>query len=239
MKILLGCEESQAVMKELRLLGHEAYSCDLLECSGGYPEYHFKADVFNIIKGVPGSYWITEAGTKVNVCEWDIIISFPPCTHLTLSGARHFESKRKSGVQEEGLRFFFEIWKMSDAVENPMGIINGGKYILEHFPDLHKEMTGYGFPFKPSQVIQPYQFGHEAQKTTCLWLNGLPELIPTNIVGKGQFYTTPTGKLMPSWSHDAVGENGKKIGYNTAEIKKLRSKTFPGIAKAMAEQWTK
>ncbi len=221
MKILVGCEESQAVTIELRKLGHEAYSCDLLPCSGGHPEWHIQKDIFEVLKED----------------KYDKVITFPPCTHLVLSGAKHFAKKRESGVQLDGLRFFFELWKVSDAVENPMGIINGGKYILEHFPDLHKEMVEAGFTFKPQQIIQPWQFGHEAQKTTCLWLNGLPNLTPTQIVGKGDFYVTPRGKQMAKWICDPVGENGKKLGYNTPEIKKLRSKTFPGIAKAMAEQW--
>jgi len=221
MKILVGCEESQAVTIELRKLGHEAYSCDLLPCSGGHEEWHLQQDFFEAVNGY----------------DWDKIISFPPCTHLTLSGAKHFAKKRENGIQLQGLRFFFEVWKLSDAVENPMGIINGGKYIKEWFPELHKEMIVNGFTFKPSQVIQPWQFGHEAQKTTCLWLKSLPELIPTKIVSKGDFYTTPGGKKMASWICDPVDENGKKLGYNTSEIKKIRSKTFSGIAKAMAEQW--
>jgi hypothetical protein len=221
MKILVGCEESQAVTIELRKLGHEAYSCDLLPCSGGYPEYHFQEDIFQVI----------------NSQKWDKIITFPPCTHLTLSGAKHFEKKRENGVQLDGLRFFFEMWKISDCTENPMGIINGGKYIKQWFPELHEEMIQYGFTFKPSQIIQPWQFGHKAQKTTCLWLRNLPLLKPTEIVDKGEFYITPSGKRMAAWICDPVDENGKKLGYGTAEIKKLRSKTFPGIAKAIAEQW--
>ncbi len=118
-----------------------------------------------------------------------------------------------------------------------MGIINGGKYISEHFPVLFKEMVEDGFPFKPTQVIQPWQFGNEAQKTTCLWLKGLPPLAPTRVVGKGDFYTSPGGKVLPAWYGDAIGKDGKKLSYNGSEIKKVRSKTFPGIAKAMAEQW--
>lgn len=222
MRILVACEESQTVTKELRKLGHEAFSCDLFDCSGGHPEWHYKQDVFEVLK-----------------LGWDKVISFPPCTHLTLSGAKHFSKKRESGVQEEGLRFFFEIWKVSDCTENPMGIINGGKYIKEWFPELHREMTEAGFTFKPSQIIQPWQFGHMAQKTTCLWLRGFPVLQPTEIVSRGEFYTTPGGKQMAAWLCDPVDENGKKLGYNTEAIKKIRSKTFPGIAKAMAEQWTK
>lgn len=219
-RVLVACEESQAVTIEFRKLGFEAYSCDLLPCSGGHPEWHLQQDIFEVIND-----------------KWDLIISFPPCTHLTLSGAKHFEKKRENGIQLEGLKFFFDIWKISDCTENPMGIINGGKYIQKHFPDLHKEMLRAGFPFKPAQIIQPFQFGHNAQKTTCLWTKSLPNLNHTNVVSKGDFYITPNGKKMAKWICDPVGNNGKKLGYNTLEIKILRSKTFPGIAKAMAEQW--
>jgi len=148
MKILVACEESQSVTKAFRRLGHEAFSCDLLPCSGGQPEWHYQRDVFEVI----------------NNGLWDKIIAFPPCTHLTLAGAKHFEKKRNSGVQEESIRFFFEIWKKADCIENPMGIMNGGKYIKEWFPALHKEMQDEGFPFCPSQTIQPFMFGDPVKK---------------------------------------------------------------------------
>lgn len=234
MKVLIGCEESQEVCKAFRALGHEAYSCDLLDCSGGHPEWHIKADVFTVLNG--GTFQL-QSGEFVTIDSWDLIISFPPCTDLALSGAKHFEKKRADGRQEKSIRFFFEIWKRSNCCENPMGIINGGKYISQHYPALCTEMLQAGFPFKPSQVLQPWQFGNEAQKTTCLWLKGLSPLLPTEIVGKGAFYTSPQGKVLPAWYGDAVGADGKKLSYNGTEIKKVRSKTFPGIAKAMAEQW--
>lgn len=221
MKILVGCEESQAVTIAFRNKGHEAYSCDILPCSGGHPEWHIQQDIFEVIgKG------------------WDLIICFPPCTDLALSGAKHFIKKRSDGRQEKSIRFFFDIWKRSNCCENPMGIINGGKYIKKHFALLYNEMIDASFPFKPTQIIQPWQFGDEAQKTTCLWLNGLNPLIPTDIVGKGDFYTSPQGKVLPAWYGDAIGADGKKLSYNGAEIKKIRSKTFPGIAQAMADQWS-
>jgi len=221
MRVLIACEESQAVTKEFRRLGYEAYSCDLLPCSGGHPEWHFQEDVFEVLKQ-----------------KWDVVISFPPCTHLTVSGAKHFEKKRANGMQEEGIRFFFEMWKVSDCTENPIGILNGGQYIKQWFPKIHAEMVQAGFPFKPHQVIQPWQFGDEAQKSTCLWLKNLPVLQHTKIVAKGDFYVSPQGKKLPAWYGDAVGKDGKKLAYNGQEIKKVRSKTFPGIAKAMAEQWS-
>ena len=205
MKILIACEESQAVTKELRKLGHKAYSCDILPCSGGHPEWHIQGDVEPLLKE-----------------EWDMIIAFPPCTHLAVSGARHFEQKRKDGRQQQGIDFFmlFANAKCDKiAIENPVCIMSS-KWR------------------KPNQIIQPFMFGHEAKKTTCLWLKGLPKLTPTNIVSEGEFYISPNGAKMPKWLSDPVDKNGKKIAYNSDEIKKLRSKTFPGVAKAMAEQWT-
>jgi hypothetical protein len=204
MKILIACEESQAVCKEFRKLGHEAYSCDILPCSGGHPEWHLQQDITPLLEQ-----------------DWDMIIAFPPCTHLAVSGARHFAQKIKDGRQQQGIDFFmlFANCKCPKVViENPVGIMS----------------TKYK---KPSQIIQPWQFGDEAQKTTCLWIKGLPNLEHTKIVSHGKFYISPSGKKMPSWCSDPVDENGKKIGYNTEAIKVLRSKIFPGIAKAMAEQW--
>lgn len=201
-KILVACEESQAVTIEFRKLGFEAYSCDILPPSGGHPEWHIQGDV-----------------TKELENEWDLVISFQPCTHLTVSGAAWFEKKRLSGEQEGGIRFFIEVWKRSNCSENPVGIMNGGKYLKRWFPQLYKEIKDIGFPFRPSQIIQPWQFGHGETKATCLWLRGLPPLKPTNMVsGREQ----RLHRLPPS-----------------PDRAKLRSKTFPGIAKAMAEQWSK
>ena len=202
MKILIGCEESQAVTKEFRKLGHEAYSCDVLDCSGGHPEWHIKDDLFKVI----GS-------------EWDKVITFQPCTDLTVSGARWFKEKRENGSQEESIKFFYEVWKISNCSENPIGIMNGGKYIKKWFPDLYYEMLSNGFPFKPSQIIQPWQFGHGETKATCLWLKGLPLLKATNIV---------EGREQRIWKLPPGPERAK-----------LRSKTFIGIAEAMANQWSK
>lgn len=203
MRILVACEESQAVTIELRKLGHEAYSCDILECSGGHPEWHLQQDVIPLLKE-----------------KWDMIIAFPPCTHLAVSGARHFAEKIADGRQQEGIDFFM-LFANADceriAIENPVGIMSS-KWR------------------KPDQIIQPWQFGNKFQKSTCLWLKGLPKLEPTNIVEKGEFiyFTSKKGveKKQPKWYFDAL-QNAK-----TAEERaKIRSKTFPGIAKAMAEQW--
>lgn len=202
MKILVICEESQAVCIAFRERGHEAYSCDILPCSGGHPEWHLQMDAF-------------EAYHKH---KWDLVISFQPCTDLSVSGAKHFWYKRENGIQEKSIRFFFEVWKISHCSENPIGIMNGGKYIKKWFPLLYTEMLDYGFPFKPSQIIQPWQFGHGETKATCLWLKGLPPLKPTKIV---------EGREQRIWKM-APGP----------ERQKNRSKTFPGIARAMASQWS-
>lgn len=237
MKILIACEESQAVCKEFRALGFEAYSCDTLSCSGGKPEWHLKMDAFDAIQG--GNI-MTEAGTVVNIVKWDKIISFQPCTDIANSGAKHFEKKRNNGIQEKSIRFFFEIWKLSDCSENPAGIINGGKYIKKWFPILWQEMKDNGFPFKPTQIIQPYMFGDPVKKTTCLWLKGLPPLKETNNVeSEVKYYTSKNGAKMSEWYAKQIIVDGKKCGYNTEEFKKHRSKTFDGVAKAMALQWSK
>jgi hypothetical protein len=207
MSFLLGCEESQTCTIAFRKKGFDAFSCDKLPCSGGHPEWHLQSDIFEILKQ-----------------KWGLVISFPPCTDLAVSGAKHFEIKRKDGRQKKAIEFFFEIWKLSDVVENPIGILNGRGYVKKWFPVLYEEMVQTGFPFKPSQIIQPWQFGDSAQKSTCLWIKNLPLLTPTNIVDKGEFYISPTGKRISKWYSD-----------NTSS--KNRSKTFPGIAEAMADQW--
>jgi site-specific DNA-cytosine methylase len=197
MKVLVACEESQEVTKAFRELGHEAYSCDILDCSGGHPEWHIKGDVTPILEQ-----------------EWDMIIAFPPCTHLASSGAKWFEEKRKDGRQQEGIDFFmlFANAKCDKiAIENPVGIMS----------------TKWR---KPNQKVQPYWFGEPFQKTTCLWLKGLPELVPTDMVDKGEMITFDSGRVMPKWYSDAYR-------LPPEERAKIRSKTFTGLAKAMAEQW--
>ena len=205
MKILVAFEESQAVTKELRKLGHQAFSCDILSCSGGHPEWHIQGDVIEQLdKG------------------WDMLIAFPPCTHLAVSGARHFAKKIADGRQQQGIDFFMKMVNApipKKAIENPIGLMS----------------TKYR---KPNQIIQPWQYGDKAQKSTCLWLEGLPNLIPTNIVEKGEFveFVSKKGvkKRQPKWYFDAL-----KKAKTPQERSTLRSKTFPGIAKAMATQWTK
>lgn len=221
-KILVACEESQAVTIEFRKLGFEAYSCDILPCSGGHPEWHIMGDVMNYLH-LPGKTLIKdvwfENGDRKFISYWNKVISFQPCTDLTVSGARWFEKKRSDGSQQKSIRFFFEVWKRSNCSENPIGIMNGGNYIKKWFPELYQEMKDSGFPFKPTQIIQPWQFGHGETKATCLWLNGLPNLEPTNIVD---------GREQNIWKMSPGPERAK-----------LRSKTYQGVAKAMAEQWSK
>tara|TARA_B110000027_G_scaffold7536_1_gene6781 strand:+ start:77 stop:715 length:639 start_codon:yes stop_codon:yes gene_type:complete len=210
MRILVACEESQAVTKELRKLGHEAFSCDLLPCSGGHPEWHYQQDVFEVI----------EKG-------WDMMIAHPPCTFLAVSGARWMYNKDGSVNQErlknqnEALEF---VQRLMDspidkiAIENPISVISSKIK-------------------KPNQIVQPWMFGDKAQKSTCLWLKNLPNLEATDIVEKGEFieFTSKKGvkKRQAKWYFDAL-----KTAKTPAERRTLRSKTFKGMAEAMAEQWT-
>lgn len=191
MKVLCACEESQAVTIEFRKLGHEAYSCDLQECSGGHPEWHLQQNVIPLL------------GEK-----WDLVIAFPPCTDLAVSGAAWFEQKRKDGRQQRSIEFFMEFTKMkcAFAIENPVGIMSS----------IYR---------KPDQIIQPWMFGHPESKATCLWISKLPLLRETNNV-KHIFNTLPKNEQ-------------QRLHYlpPTKDRAKLRSKTFPGIANAMAKQW--
>jgi hypothetical protein len=231
MKVLIACEESQTVCKAFRAKGHEAYSCDIIECSGGHPEWHIKFDVSEFLHPGKGMYFPTEDEEYHFVDKWDMIIAFPPCTHLAVSGARHFEKKRADGRQREGIEFFCQFLTADCdriAIENPVGII-GGDYIQQYFPDLAEK---YGLPRKPSQIIQPYEYGHPNKKTTCLWLKGLPLLVPTEIIIPEPDFVYPNGKKYPNWMMETLKKCKTPEERSTA-----RSKTFPGIAKAMAEQW--
>lgn len=226
MRIIVACEESQAVTKELRLLGHWAFSCDLLECSGGHPEWHIRDDVLPLLNGK--CRFQTVDGEWHMISErWDMIIAFPPCTYLTVAGNRWFNIEKygEKAIQrhkdrEDAIRFFMAFANADCdriAIENPVGIMS----------------KAYR---KPNQIIQPYQFGHNARKGTCLWLKGLPELQPTNIVDPGEI--KPGGYSVGAGADCARDENGKIITWNDPRTAIIRSKTFPGVAKAMAEQWT-
>ncbi|MGE4215137.1 MAG: DNA cytosine methyltransferase [Anaerotignaceae bacterium] len=220
MKILVACEESQAVTIELRKLGHEAYSCDIEPCSGGHPEWHIQEDVLRLLNGwvtfttVDGKYHST-----VIYCKWDMIIAFPPCTYLSNAGACRLYPQKGILNQEryeKGLKakeFFMRFYNADCgkiAIENPVS-----SRIFE--------MPKY------TQEIQPYQFGHAYTKKTRLWLKGLMPLEPTNIV-------TPALPFVPSGT--GRKDRSKYGAAKRGEDAKNRSKTFPGIAKAMAEQWT-
>lgn len=218
MRILVACEESQTITKEFRKLGHEAYSCDLLPCSGGHPEWHYQCDVFNIIND-----------------GWDMMIAHPPCTYLAGSSVQwlsHPEDKHLSFDERrvhpkypnrrqdmiDSIEFVKRLYDAPIehiAIENPVGLLNSRWR-------------------KPDQIVQPYLFGDEATKTTCLWLKNLPLLFPTQIVGKGERTIFASGKSHPKWYADALSKAKTK-----QERQTLRSKTFHGMAKAIAEQWSK
>lgn len=188
LRILVACECSGAVRRAFRSLGHRAWSCDLLPAEDG-SEFHFCGDVQEYLSVT----WLE---------EWDLVIAFPPCTDLCVSGARHFAAKRADGRQQAAIDFFMMFTRLTCpwAIENPVGIMS----------------TRYR---KPDQIIQPWQFGHGETKATCLWLNGLPKLVPTNVVEGRE---ARIHRMGPSPTRAAD-----------------RSRTYPGIAAAMADQWSR
>lgn len=200
MRVLIACEESQEVCKAFRELGHEAYSCDLEPCSGGHPEWHIQDSIWHVL-GKPGTQY---------PLQWDLIIAHPPCTFLSNSGARWLYNKDGSINTDR-----FD--KMIDGAMFFRSLLhsNCDKICVEN-PIIHKHARVL-IGRKQDQIIQPWQFGHGETKATCLWLKGLPLLVPTDIVeGREQ----RIAKMPPS-----------------KDRQKLRSKTYPGIARAMAEQW--
>lgn len=217
MKILVACEESQAVTIELRRLGHEAYSCDIIECSGGHPEWHIMGDVLPLVNG-RCTFATTDGTEHIIEDRWDMIIAFPPCTKTSNAGARHLWKGGKLNIPRyfEGLcgkALFLAIWA-ADC----------DKVIIEN-PTPSKV---FGYP-PPTQAVQPYEYGHPFTKKTLLWERGVPPLVPTNIV-------EPERTWCPSGSYS--GKHGDRHrGMFTKDRAKNRSKTFHGIAKAMAEQW--
>ena len=236
MEVLVACEESQAVCKEFRRLGHIAYSSDIQDCSGGHPEWHIKGDCTPLLNG--NCSFNTMDGKRHSVhTKWDMVIAFPPCTHLAVSGARHFKKKRADGRQREGIEFFCKFFQANCdkiVIENPINIISGD-YVKKWFPDIAEK---YGLPIAPSQRIHPWMFGDNYSKNTCLWIKGLPLLVPKVIEEPEmewiEWIDKKTGrkKRQNKWYYDAL------ISAKTSEERStIRSKTFPGIAKAMAEQW--
>lgn len=217
MNILVACEESQRVTIELRRLGHRAFSCDILECSGGYPEWHIQADVLPLLNG-RCKFKTLDGKTHAVNGKWDMIIAFPPCTYMSKAGARWMYPKAGEICSErlkkamDAKAFFFTILNADCpriAIENPIPL----KIV--------------GLPM-PSQKIQPYQFGDAYSKATCLWLKGLPKLRPTNALTEHKpFCPSNTG----GFSRGSGGSRG------VAQDARSRAVTFPGIGKAMAEQW--
>ena len=219
MKVLIACEDSQAVCKEFRRMGHEAYSCDIIECSGGHPEWHIKG---NALLALKGGHITTMDGHTHDVGKWDVLIAHPPCTFLSNAGAarlyKRFEGKSYCLLERlnqgfDAKEFFMEFYNADIpkiAIENP---IPSGVYRLPPY----------------TQIVQPYEYGHPYSKKTCLWLKGLPLLTPTNIV-------EPTCSWVSGGSKKADGTPRENKGM-TFRDGFTKSKTFPGIAKAMAEQW--
>ena len=227
MNILVACEESQRVCIEFRKRGHRAFSCDIIEPSGGHPEWHIQADVLPLLNG--NCQFATLDGKEHKQDgKWDMIIAFPPCTYLTITGNRWFNEERYGDKARERKKkrdeavLFFKNFLNADcpkiAIENPVGVISS-------------------ICRKPNQIIQPWMFGDELEKKTCLWLIGLPLLQPENWekpeTERYQWRDKKTGKIksMPLWYAEAWHIRDKNLR------SKIRSKTFPGVAKAMAEQW--
>lgn len=218
MKILIACEESQAVCKEMRRLGHECYSCDIIECSGGHPEWHIMQDVIPLLNG--NCIFKTMDGIEHTISgKWDMIIAHPPCTYLTLAGNKWYKPEFAERfpnrlIQRQQAVDFFMKFVSADCerivIENPVGIMSS----------VYR---------KPDQYIEPFQFGDAEKKKTGLWIKGLKKLEPTNIV-EPVIIHCKSGANEPRWHMETM-----KLP--PEERSKARSKTFPGIARAMAEQW--
>ncbi len=212
MKVLIACEESQRVCIAFRERGHEAYSCDIIDCSGGHPEWHIKGNCLSLLNG--NCKFITGNGLIHTIDgQWDLIIAHPPCTHLCTAGQRWFTEGRKPiKLQRESIAFFYQfVIANCDkiAIENPVGIMS----------------TCYR---KPDQIYNPYDFKGETEcKKTCLWLKGLKSLKATQVLPKEK-------RTQGIWKAQF---DGKQYSWNDPETAKLRSKTPIGVAQAMAEQW--
>lgn len=249
MKILIGCEESQEVCKAFRIKGHEAYSCDLQECSGGHPEWHLKMDV---LQAVHRLNLRTQLNQSVNIDYWDAAIFFPDCTFLTCSAEWAYKEQPplKSGAlvgiarqiaRAKAVEFFLNLWHcgiMRIAIENPIGVMSS-------------ELR------QPDQIIQPNKFGHDANKATCLWLHGFPCLTSTEYIKPrmvcskcktvfgAEKTACPKCNISASYALRRWGnqtDSGQNrlppdTRHNAGLRAKLRSKTYPGIADAMASQW--
>lgn len=220
MNVLIACEESQRVCIEFRKQGHCAFSCDIVECSGGHPEWHIKQDVIPLLDGRCKFKTCDNKEHKI-IGKWDLIIAHPVCTYLAVSGNRWFNTEKygkkaweRMKERNKAIAFFYK-FVMADcdkiAIENPVGVMS----------------SAYR---KPDQIIQPYNFGDPYEKKTCLWLKGLSPLIHTKEVKPQERLVFKSGKTMAPW-FSYLSNLPKEVR------SKERSKTFPGIAKAMAEQW--
>ena len=218
MKVLVACEESQRVCCAFRELGHEAYSCDIEPCSGGHPEWHIQQDALPLIDGHCSFFTMDDKFHSIEG-QWDLLIAHPPCTYLTNAGARWLWAGHKLNQEryQKGLnaKAVFMAFYNADCpkivVENPVPSV-----VFEIPPC--------------TQIIQPYEFGHPYSKKTCLWIKGLPPLTPTQVV---ENYVPYVSSGSYSKTHDPKYRGASRKG----GAAKIRSKTFPGIAKAMAEQW--
>lgn len=219
MNVLIACEESQRVCTAFREKGHRAFSCDILDCSGGHPEWHIKGDVLPLLNG-HCEFTLQNGQTDRQTDRWDLIIAHPPCTDLCVSGARWFAEKQKDLRQQKAVAFFMHfVLANCDriCIENPIGIMS----------NVYK---------KPSQIIQPWWFGDNYSKSTCLWLKGLAPLKPETI-------KQPEIEFV-EWTDAKTGKKKRQDKFSADALKlppeqraRLRSQTFPGIARAMAEQW--
>lgn len=219
LRVLIACECSQAVCAQFRALGDECYSCDVVDQYGGHPEWHIMRDVRDLLDG--DCAFETRDGTAHYVAAWDLIIAHPPCTYLSAAQNGLYDAKRLGAEyvaerlrrREEAERFFLRFARLQCpyAIDNPPGRMS----------------TRWR---RPDQVIQPYEYGDSAQKATCLWIQGLPRLIPTNPVEKPPVHVFPSANRMSAW----VFATSKLPAKDRARV---RSKTFPGIAAAMANQW--
>ena len=227
MKVLVACEESQTVCKAFRKRGHEAYSCDIQECSGWHPEWHIKDDVLYFLNGDCGFYTLDGEEHFISG-QWDLIIAHPPCTYLTVAANKLYNIEKygekavKRLQNRENAINFFMAFVNADcekiAIENPIGVIS----------------TRYR---KPDQIIQPYYFGHHVRKSTCLWLYNLPLLVPTNMVDFECIHSKGASGGYSGPSFVVRDDNGKILPYGDPRVSRIRSKTYEGIAEAMAEQW--
>lgn len=218
MNVLIACEESQRTCSEFRRLGYNAFSCDLKSCSGGHPEYHIRGDCFSVLK--ENVSFVTEIGKTITLPGWDLLIAHPPCTYLSKAGNRWFNIERygdsaldRLKERELAAKFFLEFTRVNIpfvAIENPVGYMTS-RYRI------------------PDQIVEPYYFGDPDSKMTCFWLKGLPRLFVEHCVDP-DYVVTSSGRKYPLWHYNSRNLNGE-------QRREFRSKTFPGLAAAMARQW--